>query len=156
MLFLRSRETVFRRGKSFFKCYMYFRLPRQINRKINSKLFHATASPNGKRNSRREYFISTQPRIRYVATRICVERAWKKKLSLKRQADYREQDRFPVSLCRLLLPTTLFSHNPSLLLAHLDIHKRRNKKPWRTLFAIPLNPFHSPICCPFAHVWRPQ
>lgn len=65
----------------------------------------------------------------------------KKTISLKRQADYREQDRFPVTLCRLLLRTTLFSRVPSLLLIHPDIHKRRNKKPRRTLFATPLTLF---------------
>lgn len=56
-------------------------------------------------------------------------------------ADYREQDHFPVAFCHLLLRTTLFSRVPSLLLIHLDMHKRRNKKPRRTLFATPLTLF---------------
>lgn len=42
-----DRETLFHRGKSFSEYCMYFRLPGQINGKMKSKLFHATAIPNG-------------------------------------------------------------------------------------------------------------
>lgn len=77
----------------------------------------------------------------FDSQRVTAGKARKKTASLKRQADYREQDRFPVTLCRLLLPTILFSRIPSPLLAHLDIHKRRNKKPRRTLFATLLTLF---------------
>lgn len=108
-----TRPSFAVRGKSFFKYYAYFRFPWQINGKMKSKLFRATTSPNGGRSSRREYFISTQPRIRYIATRNCGGNTWEKKIiSLKRQADYREQDRFSVTLYRLMLPTTLFSFPP--------------------------------------------
>lgn len=82
-----------------------------LNAKMKSTLFHATTSPNGGRSSRREYFISTQPRIRYVATHNCDERESPKKIvSLKRQADYREQDRFPHNpLPFIVTPSSFYS-----------------------------------------------
>lgn len=127
--FLVSNTTLARILRAGNRDVRYFWLPRRINAKIKSTLFHAV-SPNGGRSSRREYFISTQPRIRYVAMHNCDRgrKARKKKLSLSGDRLIRTRS-FPGNpLLFIVIPVSL-SLVPSRLPVRLDTHEHRNKKP---------------------------
>lgn len=129
----------------------YFRLPRQINAKMKSKLFHGTTSPNGERNSTVERVFCLDVVHASGTSRRVTAGSWAGKkrrrkeekgkrscLSLRRQADYREHDHATVTLYRLLLHPFLPPPFSPLLLAPFDTHVHRNKKPRRSSFATPL------------------
>jgi len=146
-----DRETLFCHARKIFLqvLHVFLITETNFNGKMKSKLFHATTSPNGGRSSRREYFISTQPRIRYVATRNWGGKAWKKNC-LSQETGWLPRIR---SFSGNPLPFVTYDPFLSRSLSSPCPHERRNKKPRWTSF---VNSFHSPIRHPFAHAWRPQ